>query len=323
MTVTSVDLAVRFPLTVAGAQALPDLPETPGPPIPLESAELAAWKRIPLSKRRLAVLGALEAGTKAAFSTAIVIAAECRAQGIPFAVAEKIACAITFTTNTTPRRQVLRQLPRAAAFAYEPKNGEPILSGCCRDPRPRETSGLASPGRMRRLMAPYCDGTCAASCPMLRAIRFPTQAIAETEYAHIASSSLFQRSGGLGEAGRVAYEKLALAASVTPDRLVAMSATYLAQKSEGLFNHQTFSRALKALGGVGLAPPTGEVDESRTIIRLVPVLSPTEVRELETRLGVNGQRRRNVSAAQRATVRRRDWLYERLTDAEKIDAWIP
>jgi hypothetical protein len=303
----------RFPLTVPGAHALSDLPEAPEPPIPLEANERAAWDRMPLSKRRLATLGALEAGTDAARSTAIIIAAECRAQGMPFAVAEKVASAVAFTTASTPRHRVLRQLPNAAAWAYEPTNGEPILTGCCRAPGAGETSGLQSPSRLRSLMAPYCDSACAASCPMLKAIRQPREAIAETEYAPVAASSLFQAGGGLGEAGRLAYQFLALAASLNPERQIAMSANYLVHKSGGQFSRQAFSKALRALNDVGLATVIGR-DETRTYVRIVPVLDQVAIDVLERKLGVSRKRQFNINDARRDTKRHADWLLSLLAD---------
>lgn len=310
-----------FPLTVAGAEALAGLPEAPNPPIRLEGAERAAWERMPLSKRRLAVMGALEAGTQAALSTAIIIAAEAKAQDLPFPVAEKLACQIKYQTGRTHRHRVLRQLKRGAAFAYEPPNGQPVLSGCCRDPRPRSPRSGAATGRMRSLMAPYCDEACAKTCPMLKAIRHTQLAVAETDYANVLDSSIFQTGSGLGESGRAAYELLALLATLNPERNVAASAGYLVYKSGGLFTREAFQKALKALNEWGLAPIVGVEKKLHTAIRHVPVQTDQMIRALEIKLGVAGKRKRNMSDAARSAERYQDWLYQVMSGAEKIDAW--
>jgi hypothetical protein len=296
------------------------LSTNPEPPIDLTPAERAAWDRMPLSKRRLAVYGAQEAGSAAALTTAIVIAAEAKAQGLPFAVGEKLASAVAFVTGSTSRRKVLKQLKRGAAFAYEPTDGYPVLTGCCRDPR-LHPSGKGVSSRMRDFMEPYCDDACAKTCPMLSAIRHTQRAVAETDYANVAASSLFQAGAGLGEAGRAAYNVLALLASLDADRNVVASASYLVYKTDGVFTMRALQKALKALHEFGLVQIVGHDKEHAAAIRHVPVHTDYMVKVLERKLGVAGKRDRNIAEAANNTQRRRDWLYDEMTDDEKIEAW--
>jgi hypothetical protein len=56
----SQDLEQRYPLRLP-VEVVRDAPLDPEPPIPLDEINTARWLRIPLSKRRLAVCGPLEA----------------------------------------------------------------------------------------------------------------------------------------------------------------------------------------------------------------------------------------------------------------------
>jgi hypothetical protein len=309
------DLEQRYPLRLS-ADVVRDAPTDPEPPFPLEEINLERWKRMPLSKRRLAVCGPLESGRVAARMSAIILAAECAAVGIPYDVALHLCLNLAFTTGQTPRRNVTRQLPKAAGFGYQPPNGRPILTGCCRDPRP--SSGAPLGTKLRGYIAPYCDGSCAASCPMLRSVRYPAQTIAETDYAHIDASDLWTHRG-YGQVGRLAYQQLALLASLTTDRIVEATATYLALRLDAQFTHDTIRRLLRRFDEDGLAPVVATVDSIPH--RLIPVLTPQEVTALEGRLGVKGRRNSNLRAMLRERTRYGDELYSMLSDDDKIAAW--
>jgi hypothetical protein len=311
------ELEERFPLVVPGVEVVRDCDPDPEPTFPLSDSDRGRWERMPRSKRRLAVFGALEAGQEAARMSVIILAAESRAVGIAFDVAMHLCLNITFTTASTSRHRVAKQLPRAAQFGYEPPNKVPLLTGCCRDPRPKSGGQLTT--KLRRYMAPYCDGACAASCPMLRGIRFPERTIAETEYAHIDESDLWQPGSGYGQAGRLAYRQLALLASLTPDRIVPATSNYLALRLNGDYTHDHLKRILRRFDQEGLVPVIDR--EGHTIRRHVPVLGVDELRALERRLGVRGKRASNVRAARRATGHYQDHLYEMLSDEDKIEAW--
>jgi hypothetical protein len=310
------DLEQRYPLRIPTA-VVKDPPVDPEPPFRLAGADLDGWNRMPLSKRRLAALGPLVAGREAARLAAIIVAAECAAQGIPYDVALHLCLNLNFTTGQTPRRLVVRQLPSAAEFGYAPPNGRPILTGCCRDPKPRSGAPLGS--KLRSYMAPYCDGACAASCPMLKAVRNPEQAVADTDYRAVAESDLWMHQRGYGQVGRLAYEQLALLATLTTDQIVPATSTYVAMRLGGQFNHEVVRRVLKRLSEDGVAPVVETVDQVPH--RHVPVLTVDDVRALEQRLGVRGRRASNLRAISRERSRYGDELYEMLSDEEKIDAW--
>jgi hypothetical protein len=199
-------LEEQYPLTMQGITLVRDLDPEPGRPLLLLGFE-DAWRKMCLAKKRLLALGPTDIGRSPARLAAFILGAECRALEVPLAVAEQLATEIPFTADMTPARKVKKQLPLAARKGYQPPDGLPLLTGCCRDPR-----GTSVPSTTRRAMAPYCDGACAATCPMLRAIRIPDRAISETEYAHIEGSDLWLHGGGYGEAGRQAYQQLAMLA---------------------------------------------------------------------------------------------------------------
>jgi hypothetical protein len=312
----SLDLEERYPLRIP-AQIVRDAPLDPEPPIPLEEINLERWKRIPLSKRRLAVCGPLQAGQEAARMAAIILAAECAAAGIPLEVALHLCMEIAFTTAQTGRRKVGKQLPKAAQFGYQPPNGRPILTGCCRDPRTAARSALGT--KLRGYMAPYCDGACAASCQMLKAVRYPEQSVMDTDYAHIAASDLWLYGSGYGQVGRQVYEQLALLATLTTDRIVEATASYMTLRLNGTFSLVAVKRVLRKLHDDGLAVVVSHSE--RRARRLLPVLTPEALTALETRLGVQGKRAANVREAQREPSRYGELLYEMLTDEEKLAAW--
>lgn len=312
------DLEQRYPLRI-DAELVRDASESPPPPFPLDDVNLARWNRMPLSKRRLATLGPLVAGRDAARMTAIVIAAECAAVGIPYDVMLHICLNISFTTGQTNRHRVVRQLPQAAAYGYEPPNGQPILTGCCRDPR--TSSGALMGVKLRSYMAPYCDGACAASCPMLKAVRTPGQSIMDTDYRHIVESDLWMYGSGYGQVGQAAYVQLALLASLATDRTVEATASYMTLKLDGQYSLVAVKRALRKLHDDGLALIVGY--NERRPKRLLPVLSPEALEKLETRLGVQGKRAANVREAQREPSRYGEMMFEMLSDEDKLEAWNP
>jgi hypothetical protein len=304
----------HYPLVIPGIEVIRDLSHDPAPPVDLDEENLKGWKAMPLAKRRLPVYGSLEAGQTAARMSAIILSAECRVADIPLEVALCLCEKITFTTDRTSRRRVLKQIRRAAEFGYAPPDGTQILTGCCRDPRPK--SGAAVSTTLRRYIAPYCDGACAATCPMLRAIRFPGRSIAETEYADADDSDLWQPGSGYGQAGRRAYRELALLARLTPDRTVTATSTYLALRLDGDFTHDHLGKLLRRLAQGGLIERVE--DDPQGLPRWhVPVLPRDELRKLEAALRVRGKRAANIRAARRVRTRYADLM----TDDGKIAAW--
>lgn len=294
-------LEERFPLTVSRAEAIKGLDPEPEMPRPLFGLE-EAWKKMPLSKRRLIVDGPTDVGRSAARLAAFIIGAECRAQGVPLAVAEKLAAEMPFVADTTPARKVKKQLPLAARKGYHPPDGGQLLTGCCRDPR-----GASGPSTTRTMMAPYCDSGCAASCPMLRAIRLPERAISDTEYAHIDASELWLHGGGYGEAGRQTYQQLAMLALLDPERNVRATSTYLCAKLSGRYTADHLRTILRRFHEDGLAPII-EKKAADHIVRNVPVLCPERVRTLEQRLGVAGKRASNIRAARNSSRAYHDYV---------------
>jgi hypothetical protein len=312
------NLEDAYPLRVGDVEVVRGLENAPAPLVTLSDEDAARWEKMPLSKRRLATLGPVGSGQEAARMAAIIVAAECKAAGMTLDVAKRIALEMPFVTGATPRRKVLKQVARAVErFAYSPPNGQPILTGCCRDPR---TGSGAPLGRtLRGYMAPYCDAACAATCPMLRAVRFPSTAIGDTPYKHIDDSDLWQHGSGYGEAGQFAWRTLALLAELTTDRVVEASATYICQRSGGKYSDDHLRRVLKLMSEDGLVPVIGR--SGRTTQRHVPILSLDELRDLERRKGVFGKRASNMRAARACGERYGDAAYAMLTDEQKIEAW--
>lgn len=310
------DLEERYPLRVPG-EIVRGAPTNPEPPFPLDASNLERWKRMPLSKRRLATYGPVETGRIAARMAVIILAAECAAQGIPIEVALHLCMAVNFTTGETHRRNVVRQLPSAVTFGYTPPNGNPILTGCCRDPRPSTGEGT----KLRGYMAPYCDEACAASCPMLKAVRYPERSIMDTDYAHVAASDLWMHGSGHGQLSRQVYEQLALLSSFASDRTVEATASYVTLRLNGTYSLRAVKRALKRLHDDGLAVVVGT--NGRRPKRLIPVLTPEALFSLEARLGVEGKRAANLREAQSDGPRYNDFLYAILSDEEKWNAWNP
>jgi hypothetical protein len=312
------DLEEQFPLRIEGVKVILDLDENPEPPFPLSDEDRARWNRAPLSKRRLATFGAPEAGRMPARLAAMTVAGECRAQGIGFDVASHLAINTPITTDTTPERKIARQIPDAARRGYFPEGGRTLLTGCCRDPRPR-----TSPDTLRRLFAPYCDSACAATCPVLRAIRFPDRAIDETDYAAIDNSDLWAYGSGLGPCHHAVWRQLALIAMLEPDKVARCFDAYIFWKLNGEFTERWVRKTLRDLEDVGLAIV---VDAEQPKARHIPALDPEQVVELERRLGVHGKREANLREARMKRSGYLDWIHDESSRGGNEDAiadWNP
>jgi hypothetical protein len=314
------DLECNFPLTVDGVdESIAGLTDDPEPPFPLSEENLTRWRRMPLAKRRLAAEGPIEPGHIAARRAAMILAGECRRQGIPFDVAVHVCINIPFATGSTPRRRVTKQLARAARYGYYPQNGQTLLTGCCRDQRPRSTSGS-----LRQTFAPFCDGACAESCEALRAIRFPAIELDESEYAAIDQSNLFLHGGGLGRVGHDVWRRLAQLALRDDDRKVTATGSYLFHKLDGIYTERHVRAALRSLEKVELAALLHEEPQSRTWH--IPALEHEKIAELEKRLGVHGKREANLREARNKKSDYEDWIHAELSRAgqeDELAAWDP
>lgn len=309
-----------FPLTVDGVdEPLRDLNDDPEPPFPLSEENLARWRRMSLAKRRLAAYGPLEPGNLPARRAAMTLAGECRRQGIPFDVAVHLCINIEFEPGTSPKRKVRKQLARAARYAYYPENGQTLLTGCCRDQRPRSTSGT-----LRQTFAPYCDGACAETCEALKAIRFPETELEESEYALIERSDIFAHGGGLGRVAHDVWRAIALLALRTDDRTVSANGSYLFYKLKGTHTERWVRKALRELEDTPLLNLLLEEGGRRTW--RVPALTADEIEALERRLGVYGRRASNFREARNKKSDYEDWIHTGLSQGgqeDELEAWDP
>jgi hypothetical protein len=286
------------------------------PIAPPKTIPSAAWLRMPLAKRRLAAEGPADAGTDAARYAAITVAAELRLHGLSEEEAWAVVREMPFTTGSTPRHRVKKQLRRSVAFAYHPPDGQQILSGCCQDPRPR--IGTATGRTLRPTFAAYCDEECARTCPMLRAIRNPGGALAGTDYEPLDLSDVWTHGTGLGLAGRRVWRTLALLALARGTDEIEGASRYVCLKLEGALGDRHIRTLLARMHALGIVTLLNK----RTALRRVHVLDTDAVVELEVRLGVAGRRDANIRHARTQTDTFRDWLAERLDRHGDPDAAI-
>jgi hypothetical protein len=129
------------------------------------------------AKRRLIIDGPTMPGTDASRMAVIAIAAELRLRGVSEEDTRTyiLSRLELFATGTTRGRSLVRQLERSVRFAYAVDTSAPILSGCCRDPRPR--AGGPATGKLRQTFEAYCGDACERVCPLLRRIRNPGQTL--------------------------------------------------------------------------------------------------------------------------------------------------
>lgn len=269
------------------------------------------------AKRRLIVEGPTRPGTSAARMAAIAIAAELRIQGVSEAdvLAYVTSRLELFETGSTVGRQLARQLERSVRFAYHPPNGEPILSGCCRDPRPR--AGGAATGALRASFEPYCDEECKRVCPLLRTILNPDRSLHGTPYEALEGSSLWLQGGGLGEVGRVATQLIAAKALALSTTDVQASSRYLCLKSGGRWSARHFRRALAALDRHELI---SLLDKRTGLRRLLP-RDQEWIESLEARTGVAGKRAAHIAEARKESDGYLDWLADEAAKRGVLDAW--
>ncbi len=275
-----------------------------------------------LAKRRLAVEGPLLPGTNAVLLGSIAVAAELRLQDVPQDVAEEIVLKMPLeATSTNPVRRLRKQQRRGVAFAYHPPDGQAILSGCCRDPRPR--TGNHSTSSLREQFVGYCDDDCEATCPMLRAIRSPDRALWGTPHEPVVRSNLWVQGGGLGAAGRDVYCLVAAQAIVRGTEEVQASSRYVTMKLDGLYSDRHVRRMLSALDTHGLIT----LRRKRTGLRRVETVSSEDLVKLEEHLGVAGRRSQNVKEARLGSDAHADWLaedFKRHNDlSAALAAWDP
>jgi hypothetical protein len=277
------------------------------------------WGGAAPAKRRLALEGPLDPGTDAARRAAIVVAAELKVQGAPIETAQAIVQEMPFTPGNTPERKVRRQLIRSVRWAYNPPDGQPVLTGCCRDTRPHCRTQTA---RLRQVFEPYCDEECERSCPMLRASRNPVGSLHGTPYEPIIVSDIWTNSGGgFGTNGERVYALIAGLAVVSGTDKIRVSSRFLTMKLEGRITSSQIRRILKKMGECGLVP----LLYRPTALRHVPALTLEEIVSLEKRLGVYGAHDANIREARRESDDYLSWLAEVQSplDDVALAAWDP
>ena len=275
--------------------------------------------RMPRAKLRLAQEGPTEGGTDAARTAAVAVAAELRLLDI----SEQDALALVtkhmpYIPGATPHSRVIRQLARSVRFAY--RAPAPILSGCCRDPRPH--SGNHGTGKLRAAFAAYCDDECARTCPMLRGIKNPERTLLGTLYAPLDQSSIWLHGGGLGNAGHTAFRLVALLALASGTEDVQASGDYLCMKSNGAYSASHLRRVLKRLHEHQVVT----LLERRTGLRRIHAHDEAWIADKERELNVAGVRERNIADARRHSDEYHDWLARALSttgDEEAIAVWDP
>ncbi len=253
----------------------------------------SVWGRIPLAKRRLALEGPLDAGTEAVKSACITLASELYTQGVEQDVARTACLAMPFTTGTTSRRDVERQIPRFVAFAY--RKPLPLLSGC---PTVSE-----SPSPMRNSFSGYCDAECQATCLIRRARTAPEAVLVGTDYYETLISPLWLsgRQGGVKPAKQV-WTLLASMAVMDQNEEIQASIGYLVNRMKGTIPYQTLYRQTRLLRDHRLLVLTN----SREGVYCVPALSHDELSELEGRLGVDFEASWNAKDARLRQLRRNE-----------------
>jgi hypothetical protein len=256
------------------------------PPAP-EGVPASVWKRIPLGKRRLLTYGPLVPGSDAFRTAAICIAAELRLHDVPEAVAVELVTGMPFTTGSSPRRKVLKQVPRFVRFAYQRKT--PLLSGC---PSIPSRNGDDDRRKLRDSFAAYCGNDCARTCSALRFNRIPEAMIAGTDYEPALLSSLWMpaNSGGLGTDCQRLYAILASIAVAEGRAEIYAASTYLSNRIDGTHSARTLRDRMRKLRECGLV----ETLNKRAALYRVKALDADEIAELEERLGTKEAARWNV-----------------------------
>lgn len=282
---------------------------TPPPGIPPE-----AWDRFPLAKRRLVVEGPGDGGGLAVFETLLIAAAEARRAGVSQEDAEQLCRTIPFdATESGKLRKKLRELPRIVRLAYNPRDGEPVLTGCPRDP---VHSGNPHTSRLRARFASFCNDECARSCPILRAARDTCGNLTTSPFAAVYHSTLWADGVklGLGLRGRLVYERLASLALGAPDHTTRASQRYVASKLGDLTTSQTVGKKLRTMQQLGLVT----LLDKRTGLRQVHALSPAQVRELEENYGTLAkvEERQRVRRAESDAYA--EWIAE---EADRLARW--
>lgn len=273
------------------------------PPPPPPGVDPKAWEKFPLAKRRLIAEGPGEDSALALFDTLLIAAAEARQQGLSRTAAEKVARGTNVDgIGQQKARKQLRGLSNTVGRAYELRNGQPLLTGCPRDPAHSGNAGLS---RLRSRFAPYCDEDCARTCPMLRAVSAAGAVLAMSRYDAIWRSTLWTTGArlGLGPSGKLVWEKTAIVALATEDGIVETSQRYIAAKLGDNISHRTVGKKLKTLHDLGL------VTFDRTNgLRTVHALNVEQVRALEE----------NYDTARIVTARRQ----AREQESEEYAVWL-
>ena len=271
---------------------------------PLPGIPAALWERIPLAKQRLAHEGPMISGRRAAMDSALVIAAELRLQGVSEPVAQEACQHLCFSADSTPARLVRRQLRDSVRFAYAPRDGSPILTGC---PASARVSTTGSPARsLRNVFAPYCDAQCCATCGILRSRRDPASVVLASSYRHVYTSSLWARGAGLNLIGRDLYARLAALAVAAKGDTVRASSRWLNGQTGHLHDSAHVRRVLKRMEQIGLIT----LLDRKTALRVVHVRPKSWVRRQEESLGTWRTRERNRQSDRRDQDAYLDYLCE-------------
>jgi hypothetical protein len=242
------------------------------------------------AKRRLAEHGVAGSGGDEARMAAAAIAFELRLQGVSAEEAREVVRQMP-VLGGRPDRRLLKRMEASVTFAYATE--QPILSGCCQDPRGHSDNAYTE--AMRRSFARYCDEECARTCPMLLSIKNPSRSLHGTPYEALDRSNLWMHGGGLGNAGRTAFQTIAQIAHAQDSPDVQASANFLCLKSDGAFTRRQFGKALRLMDELGIVT----LLHKRTGHRRVHSRDEAWITAKEKELGVNGRRASNKAEARR------------------------
>jgi hypothetical protein len=253
------------------------------------------------AKRKLVTLGPRSHGTNAVWLAAVVVAAELRARGVP----EAEALAIVKTPYANLTRKIERELEKAVPWAYNPLSGEPILTGCCRDPRTR--TGNQVTGALRAAFEDYCDEDCARTCQMLAAIKNPSRSLYGTRWQSLDQSNLWMSGAKLGHCGHITFQIAALNAQASGEDEIPLTSHFLSMKSRGAYHPSTFGKVLTKFHKHGI------ITKARRGRRLVHARDAEWVAAKEAELGVAGKRESNIADARKRSDEYQNQLHEYLS----------
>lgn len=274
------------------------------PPAP-RGIPQATWERMPLAKRRLVAYGPMTPGRDALRTAVIVIAAELALQAVPQDVAEKVCLTMDFETGATARSKLRKSIPDWVKWAYHPKSGTPVLSGCPQTGRTGSEQGR----KLREAFEGYCNDGCALTCASFKLNRMPELNLLGTDYEAILTSALWMpaQSGGLGSETKQLYAIVASSAVAESTNTVQASSTYLTSRVYGQYSSRSIRRYMARLRKHGLV----RLMNKHTGEYWIEPMSMDALTTLCATLGVTEAARWNVIEAN----------YESLRKAEEWPTW--